>query len=388
MKNISITVSALALALLAGCSDQFRTSSSPGPSDRTKRSTAVTLARQTAMSGYQRKKQEEAAVRAKDPAWKPQFQETARIQVGNPSKGGSLKNYCLAPDGNVLACWAPKESKSSDPAGIRVYSPKGLYLKTFPLEIKPTAVAATKDHIFVAGEGALLKLDSTGRVLARAESPIVSVPLEIGEDVEAMIKDSAKRKGKSIESERRRMRNRLAERRGTVTGLAATDQDVFLAVPAPNDFSYQIHRFDHALQNPARIIERLRGCCGQMDVDARDGSLMIAHNARHRVEFYDREGRQTSKFGKKGKIRASDFGGCCEPKNVCALPDGDILVAESGPPTCIKRFNSDGKFMGIVAVTEIKGGCVRVQVERSSDGKRFYLLDTQADAIRVFGPQG
>ena len=33
----------------------------------------------------------------------------------------------------------------------------------------------------------------------------------------------------------------------------------------------------------------------------------------------------------------------------------------------------------------MKGDCVRVTVEVSPDGKRYYMLDTTKDAIRVYG---
>jgi hypothetical protein len=67
------------------------------------------------------------------------------------------------------------------------------------------------------------------------------------------------------------------------------------------------------------------------------------------------------------------------------LANGDILAAESGPPTCIKRFSANGKFQGVVAlVNNSKGDCVRVTVEVSQDGSRYYMLDTTRDAIRIF----
>ena len=98
----------------------------------------------------------------------------------------------------------------------------------------------------------------------------------------------------------------------------------------------------------------------------------------------DRDGKELIKFGKSGKVKASDFGGCCEPKNLRVLPNGDILAAESGPPTCIKRFSADGKFIEVLAMTKEDGDCVRVTVEVSPDGKQFYMLDTKHDAIRIF----
>ena len=160
---------------------------------------------------------------------------------------------------------------------------------------------------------------------------------------------------------------------------------VFLAVPAPSDFTFRVYRFNHALQEPKLVVEKLRGCCGQMDIQAHDGSLWIPHNSRHAVENRDRDGKELSKFGKAGRVKASDFGGCYEPKNLRVLPNGDILAAESGPPTCIKRFSAAGKFEEVVAiVNDSKGDCVRVTVEMSPDGRRYYMLDTTRDAILIF----
>jgi hypothetical protein len=327
----------------------------------------------------------EAAAREKDPAWRASCNEVGLIQVGDSRKPGALKNFCLNAEGNILACFAPNETaKSSDTknaAGIRVYSPKGELLKTLPLEIKPGAICVAKDRsIFVAGDGQVLKLDPTGKVLASAASPVANEPVVITKEMEEMLKES----GRSTKAELARMKTSLEKRRASVTGLAVTDQDVFVAVPAPNDFTYQVYRFDHALKNPKLIVEKLRGCCGQMDIQAHDGKLWIPHNARHSVESRDRDGKQLSKFGKAGKVKATDFGGCCEPKNMRVLPNGDILAAESGPPTCVKRFSSSGKFIEVVALVTDKSDCVRVTVEMSADGSQYYLLDTKRDAIRVF----
>jgi hypothetical protein len=140
------------------------------------------------------------------------------------------------------------------------------------------------------------------------------------------------------------------------------------------------------LENPKLVVEKLRGCCGQMDIQAHDGNLWIAHNSRHQVESRDRDGKEISKFGKAGKVKATDFGSCCEPKNLRVLANGDILAAESEPDPCIKRFSASGQFLGVVAILKVeKPECVRVTVEASPDGSRFYLLDVKRDAIVVFG---
>ncbi|MBI3879894.1 MAG: hypothetical protein HY301_07490 [Verrucomicrobia bacterium] len=321
-----------------------------------------------------------AGSRAKDPAWKPSTTEADSIKVGDTKSRGALKNFCLNAEGNILACFG---------ASVRVYSPEGALLKTLPLEIKPTAIAMAKDGaFFVAGGGRLLKLDAAGKVLASAASPTANEPVVITKEMEEMIKEMATQSKKPVKDETARMKESLERRRGDVTGLAATDQDVFMAVGAPCDFTYRVYRFDHALANPKLVVEKLRGCCGQMDIQARDEKLWIPHNARHSIESRDRDGKELAKFGTKGKVKATDFGGCCEPKNMRVLANGDILAAESGPPTCIKRFSADGKFKEVIAVLDTKGDCVRVTVEVSPDGSRYYLLDTEHDAIRVFKVKG
>lgn len=330
-----------------------------------------------------------AAAQAKDPAWKPAYDEVGLIQIGDSRAPGALRNFCLNGEGNILACFGPDSSgRSSDPKrrpGIRVYSPQGDLLNTLPLEIRPAAICVAKDgSIFVAGDGQVLKLDASGKVLAKAVSPVANIPVSITKEIEEMLSQS----GRPIKAEIERMKISLEQRRADVTGLAATEQDVFMAVPTPNEFTYRVYRLDHALQNPKLVVDKLRGCCGQMDIQAHGGNLWIPHNARHQIERRDRDGEQLTKFGRSGKVRPSDFGGCCEPKNMRVLPNGDILAAESGPPTCIKRFSADGRFIEVVALSNASGDCVRVTVEVSPDGKRYYLLDTTRDAIRIYGTKG
>src|SRR5437764_111361 len=69
--------------------------------------------------------QREAAARGKDSSWKPACTEVAVIRIGDHGSGGSLKNFCLNGEGNILACVGP---------AIRIYSPKGDLLKTLALD--------------------------------------------------------------------------------------------------------------------------------------------------------------------------------------------------------------------------------------------------------------
>ncbi len=349
------------------------------------------------MEAYQAAQREAAERRAKDPAWQPACREVGVIQVGHPEHPGGLRNYCLNARGEILAAFAPVAAPRVKPAGaghpappetagLWVYSPEGQHLRTLPLDIMPEAVAVAPDEtIYVGGGGKLLQLDPTGRLLASVATPVADTPVSLN----AELLEELKKDDTFTEARRQQLLANLERRRTQVTGLAVTEQDVFAAVPAPNDFTYRVYRFTRGLTEPKLIVEKLRGCCGQMDIQAHAGQLWIAHNARHSVECRDRDGQLLHKFGKAGRLRAPDFGGCCEPKNLRVLAEGEILAAESGPPTCIKRFSAEGKFLGVLALLEgSSGDCVRVTVARSPDGARYYLLDTTRDAIRIFAPKG
>ena len=326
---------------------------------------------------YEAEQRAAAEARLKDSAWKPKTKEVALIQIGDKGSPGKLKNYCLNKDGNILAAFGKE---------VRVYSPDGKMLKSMPTEINAGAICIGDDNsIFIGGDGKVMKLSADGKVLGSAASPVASEPVKINKETEEMVREMAKQNNRTFETEMANMKTNLEKRRTEVNGIATTEQDVFMAVPSPTDFSFRVYRLNQALEEPKLVVEKLRGCCGTMDVQARDGKMWIPHNARHAVENFDRDGKQIAKFGKAGKIKPSDFGGCCEPKCMRVLPDGDILVAESGPPTCIKRFSSTGKFKEVVALVEdTKGDCVRVTVAMSPDASKYYMLDTTRDAIRVF----
>src|SRR6266581_9675814 len=226
------------------------------------------------MSGYDAEQRAAAAARGKDASWKPSCSEVGLIQVGNSKQPGALKNFCLNAEGNLLVCFAPKETGAKNAPGIRVYSPKGELLNTLPLEIKPAAICVAKDgSIFVAGDGRVLKLDASGKVLASAASPVAKEPVTISKETEEMVKEMVKQSKRPFKEELERMKTNLEQRRADVTGLAVTEQDVFMAVPASSDFTYRVYRFDHALEKTKLVVEKLRGCCGQMDIQSHEGKL-------------------------------------------------------------------------------------------------------------------
>ena len=363
--NAGVTsIAALALALmLGGCGNQHTD------------------------ADYERQLQAEAAAWAKDPAWQPSHKETAVIRMGSENGRKLRHNFCVNKDGNLLACCGGKYTPAKKSAeliteltAIKVFSPEGKLLETWPLDFQPQAICVQPTGtVIVGGKGRLTKLDASGKTLLTGTSPALDQPPMSDDEIAALLK-----KEKQSASELERYKKSLANRRNDITGLAATDQDLFVACAAPKGFAYAVYRVDQEFKNPKLVVDKLGGCCGQMDIAARDGKLWVAHNGRHRVECYDRDGKKLATFGRTDRKAADGFGGCCEPKNLRIASNGDVFTTESGPPVAIKRFTPEGKFLGVIATPTFENGCVRVTVDISPDGKQFYLLDTGADAVHVF----
>jgi hypothetical protein len=351
------------------------------------------------------------------------------------TKKAVLNNFCLNADGNILAACSGDQ--------IRVVSPEGKLLNTWKLEFTPQAICVADDGtIFVAGNGQVAKLDQTGKVLLAANSPQMSAlpplpemppkegdaakeareakvaelkvkakeardaylsvvkenKLPTGATAEQRLAYQAKIKEPmakymavqkelteaSITPEMLVLRKRAEiKQKSTVTGIAVTKDDVFVACPMVKTYGYSVWRVDRDFANAKLIVEGLRGCCGQMDVQAKDGELWIPHNAAHKVERRDRDGKMLLSFGKTDRKTADGFGGCCEPKNLRFGPNGDLYASESGPPVAIKRFSPEGKFLGVVGLPTYETGCVRVTIEVSRDGRQVFILNPGGNAIHV-----
>jgi len=350
-----------------------------------------------------------------DPEWQPTHEETTVIATAEGFARGSLNNFCLDRQGNLMAClggsryehmvtedgegFEMKEIKQ--PGVIRIFNPEGERIGEWKLDFGPQAICQHTDGtIYVAGNGRVAKLSATGKVLAEADSPVVGA-LEADEKEDSNDEKEDKEEDKQSKSivqalfealggsnastaEPEIDREYLRQRCREVTGIAVTNRDVFIACPMTEGYGYAVWRVNHELADGKQIVEGLRGCCGQMDIQAYEGNLWVAENGRHRAVCYDREGEEITNFGKRSRKNPEGFGGCCEPKNLRFGPEGVLYAAESGPPNVVKRYTTEGECLGVAALADFRGGCVRTTVEVSGNGSRIYVLDTTCDSIRVF----
>ncbi len=345
--------------------------------------------------------------------------------------GGERMVYTRGPSGYEM-------KMVGEPSGIRVIGPEGKLLATWPLDVTPQAVNVAPDGtVYCGGQGRLAKLDPRGKVLQVADAPQVAElpPLtsaELPEEKELTEKEKAAKEAKVARLTTRReellkdiralhkertaakddearkaqldaryekavaeyrrvyeelraltttarqvaMRERSqAMRRRAVNGIAVTARDVFVVCPTTKGYGYDIWRLDRGLANGKKIVTGLRGCCGQMDIQAAGGKVFAAENSRKRVVCYDRDGKQLAAWGKADRDGGIEgFGSCCNPMNLRIGPDGAIYTSEASLGR-IKRYSPSGEFLGLVGTSSIVPGCKHVAIGVSRDGGRVYLLD-------------
>ena len=167
-----------------------------------------------------------------------------------------------------------------------------------------------------------------------------------------------------------------------MVSISASKNDVFLACSSSTGHGFDVWRTSHDLDNGRKIGESLRGCCGQMDVQANDNGVYVAENTRHRVRCFSRDGAQLLEFGSRASEGEAGFEGCCNPMNVNFGPKQTVYTAEAGSGR-VMRFSPDGKFLEVVGAVELVPGCKKVSIAVSPDGGRVYMLDITRGHIVV-----
>ncbi len=256
------------------------------------------------------------------------------VGLSDETRSKRLSNFCLDGADNIIAC---------DEVGktLRVISMDDALISSHDLEFGPQDVAiCDDDKILVAGAGKIGYLErSEGAKMTLSDIP-----------------------------------------GSMTTSVAVSGEDVFVAVREST--SYSVYHMNRSFGEQKRIVQGLRGCCGQMDIAAKDGHVFVAANVLFKVIEYDRDGDEVRRFGKKGRTDEESFKGCCEPKNVVFDGDGNLITSESDG-ICVKKFSPEGKYLGYLGAARGIRGCVRVTVGITSDGQKIYMLDTDNNVVRL-----
>ena len=164
--------------------------------------------------------------------------------------------------------------------------------------------------------------------------------------------------------------------------VAASRDHLFLVANEPAGYGFGVWRCGRDFSAPEKIIDGLRGCCGQMDVQVIGGELVVAENGAHHVAVYGLDGEPLRTFGEASRTDVrKGFGGCCNPMNACPGPDGSLLLSESNG--LVKQFAPDGTLVEILGAANVPSGCKNSSIGLSADGGTLYYLDVQTGRVLV-----
>jgi sugar lactone lactonase YvrE len=346
----------------------------------------------------------------------------------------TLHSFCLNGDGQILAACG------DGPGEIRVFNGDGEYVESWKVPVRPEAINLGSDgNVYVAGNGKLLRLDAQGKVLHQADSPHAAELLASTDALRKEIVDQSKQMAeqfnKQIEqydkqisvlektiaakeeageepskSEERRLKSftqmkkqyeQMAEQLGAkeytdeeldekvkasmdyklkVASISETGGKVYVACSAAAGYGFNVWQLDEEFANGKVVVSELRGCCGQMDVQAGKAGIVVAENSRHRVACYDKQGELAASWGKQSRSGLDGFGSCCNPMNVAFGADGSIYTAESELGR-VKRFSAEGELLDLVGKVDIVPGCKKVAIAVDKTGDNVFMLDVSRNHI-------
>lgn len=371
-----------------------------------------------------------------------------QIEMYTPEfEGQKLKisSFCLDQDQNFLFCSGGQlntgllgallgTAGKPQPAQLTRVSPDRKVLGHVELKFIPTAInVAPNGDIFVAGDGNVARFSPELEILASASQPHIEDAeayrkkkrKQLEEQVRAQMKSMAdiieqnEKKIKELEaidkdkrtavqnaqlSSSKQMKQILSAggmgdlsdegiarqveaqlgQSAETPSLAVTEKDLFVTISS--GVRYEVWRFDHDLKNPKRVVARVSGCCGQLDIQTDGQDLLVAENSRFRVVRFDRDGKRQNQFGSRDRSRADGFGSCCNPMNLKCCSNGDVLTAESSIGD-IKRFSRDGKLVSYIGKAAIAGGCKQVTLAHDTKRDRFYMFHSDKNALCVLVPK-
>lgn len=349
-----------------------------------------------------------------------------------------------ANDGNIIVLPSPGDDKSKPrakfAAEVRIYEADGKLSEKWPVGFTGQAINTASDGtILIGGDGHVARFDVHGKKLAEADSPQMTYIRENAEEMRERAKEQLESDKALYTEQLKQFEEQLKELQAAkkdekpeqpATGdeeqaaelneqqlalyvqaykqqlerlgkqsidnvlqqvlsrakqthsITASDKEIFVSCPAMAGYGYGVWRTDNKFGNAKEIIKSLSGCCGQMDVQCCNGELYVCENSRHRVIRFDREGKEVGQFGKRDRTgEGANFGGCCNPMNLCFNKDGNLYVSESNG--VVKHFTPAGDFLGIVGIAAVQPGCKNSCVGVTADDSRLFYIDVYKSQIVV-----
>jgi hypothetical protein len=298
----------------------------------------------------------------------------------------------------IVLVWSPWKGQHDGPSplreeleALRTIDPRLVIAAEsgrFPTGIaKVTALAVgPSDRLYVAGDQALVILESDGRPVARHPLPAPATALAV--DVDNTIHLALRDHIEVFDAEGKKKASwDPPDPSAWITSIAISAEALYAA-----DFGRRIVlRYDRAGKLLARIGVKDPGKSGtgflipspyfDVAVDP-SGALWVADTARHRLGNFRADGSLASSWGSES-ARIEGFSSCCNPSHFAIRRDGSFVTAEKGLVR-IKIHGPGGNLLGVVAgPKDFPEGTVGLDVAVDSKG-RILVLDPSTSTVRVY----
>ncbi len=359
-----------------------------------------------------------------DPLSEPTHEQTGTIAIPAGDTKLAIHTFCMDADGRLLATCGGQRleyvrsasgsyeiQEITDPAGVKVLSPSGKLLATWPLEVTPQAINVAPDGtIFAGGQGQLVKLDKNGNVLATADAPNVAElpPLpEIPEPAEEPDPNDAAAAEKQKEKEVKlkllneqmvKVRNEVQEVYARMNKLQATKEEAAKAAVTA-EFETVMGRYQAVRQqiealtiDPRTLAIRARSTALRkravtgLAVTDRDVFVACPSAKGYGYEVW----RTNHDFGDAKRI-VKGLSGCCGQMDIQAH-EGLLFVPENGRKRvrCFDREGGEVSSWGKSSRTDVVGfgSCCNPMNVRIGPEGVVYTSESNLGRVKRFTPDG
>jgi hypothetical protein len=251
--------------------------------------------------------------------------------------------------------------------------------------INPTAFAIHRDLIYVAGDNRIKVIDLNGTLLNEFSIPdgvrVISVFdkfLFIAVANKILLLDNEGNNQAEWEQ---------LEENSLITGLALTENDVFIADAG----NRRVLRYSHAGER----LGTFDGKAGEGVLHGfiipspsfdlainNDEELWVVNPGAHSLENYTFDGKLRG-YWKKSGVNTEGFSGCCNPSYFTFLDDGRFVTSEKGLVR-IKVYKPSGELEGVVAAPDRFADDAKAPDVAADSRNNIYALDFDKKVIRVF----
>lgn len=336
--------------------------------------------------------------------------------------------FCLTPDDRILV------GGMAEVGELRVFDSHGTFLETWKLPVNPEAVFARGDGAtFVAGDGQLLKLSSTGKVELQQVAPHAAAlrehPEKLREEVIAQAKQRAEQLGrqtkvydqmieradaeikkltdqlaalkKSPDSDAAAAANQSTPEAPVVSNVAALEQRLAMYKQQKEAYANAKIQYDEAIKSQgqtsgeltdAKIDELVKASMvfkqKASSISCEGDDVFVATRAATGYGFSI--WRTDKEFG-NGKMIVEGLSGCCGQMDCKANKDG-VFVAENSKHR-VRRFDRDGKEInnwGVGARTGLEGfgSCCNPMNVAFGPASAIYTAEDDTGRIKRYSAEG